>query len=212
MRDNMKNALNPKFLIFSSLWITAVVMGLAVLFKFETRPGASANASLQWPIETSLKQNSEKFSLVIFAHPRCSCSRATIGELERLMPTLKDKALVSIFFVQPEKQDLNWVKTALFERAQQIPGVQVFIDKNLKEARFFDAKTSGQTFFYNQQGQLLFSGGITPSRGHMGDSQGRELILKWVSDQTGPTLGRTPVFGCALEESSLTATREDESS
>lgn len=186
------------------IWLTFVVLGFGILARYEFIAGNAANPLLSWPSKTSISKNDHKFSLVIFAHPHCSCSRATIGQLEEMMTTLIDKVEVIVVFVQPANRDLNWMQTDLYEKTQHIPGVNIYIDQNLDQAKIFDAQTSGQVFLYDEKGDLIFSGGITPSRGHMGNNLGRELILKWAIDHDGPRLGKTKVFGCALGEEPIT--------
>jgi hypothetical protein len=65
------------------------------------------------------------------------------------------------------------------------------------EARRFGAATSGQVILYDARGTLLFSGGITPARGHSGDSTGRDAILALLIDGSSEA-SETPVFGCSL--------------
>lgn len=91
----------------------------------------------------------------------------------------------------------DWEKTDLWQSAAQIPGVRVVKDVGGIEAGMFNAATSGQTVLYNTQGQLLFSGGITGSRGHFGDNAGQGAIIAIVNSQI-PKLTETAVFGCAL--------------
>jgi hypothetical protein len=65
------------------------------------------------------------------------------------------------------------------------------------EARLFNGATSGQTVLYNNQGQLLFSGGITASRSHFGDNAGQASIVAIVNAEA-PEKTETSVFGCPL--------------
>ena len=71
------------------------------------------------------------------------------------------------------------------------------IDKGGTEARRFRVAGSGTTLLYAPTGQLLFSGGVTASRGHEGASVGSEAITRWVLRGSAPTV-HAPVFGCAL--------------
>jgi hypothetical protein len=61
----------------------------------------------------------------------------------------------------------------------------------------FGAETSGYVLLYNPAGQLLFSGGITGSRGHAGDNAGEDAIIALVNGQN-PGVTHTSVFGCSL--------------
>ena len=57
--------------------------------------------------------------------------------------------------------------------------------------------TSGQTILYGADGTLLFSGGITGSRGHAGDNDGRAGLVALLT-RAGRGQTRTKVFGCPL--------------
>ena len=65
------------------------------------------------------------------------------------------------------------------------------------ESGRFGAATSGQVLLYDPKGQLMFAGGLTPDRGHLGDSPGRQRILSLV--KTGAADAKESlVFGCPL--------------
>jgi hypothetical protein len=113
------------------------------------------------------------------------------------MPHILGQVKVSIFFFKPESKTEEWVKSDLWKKAEAIPGAQVRIDNVGMEATLFGARTSGQTFLFDKGGDLIFSGGITPERGHMGDSRGRDSILAFF--RTGTTeIPSTPVYGCSI--------------
>jgi hypothetical protein len=112
-------------------------------------------------------------------------------------------------FVKPAGLGEAWEKSDLWTSATDIPGVSVTTDDNGVEARRFGSVTSGQVALYNAEGQLLFTGGITGSRGHFGDNDGRTAILSLLAKRkTAKT--ETPVFGCPLVKE--TATKESEES
>ena len=73
----------------------------------------------------------------------------------------------------------------------------MILDDDGREARLFHAATSGQAVLYDPQGRLLFSGGITASRGHSGDNAGRSSIVSLVHAGV-PDRTETSVFGCPL--------------
>ena len=135
--------------------------------------------------------------LVMFAHPRCPCTRASVGELERLLAEAPARCSAKVIFLQPTGMDDEWVESDLWHTASRIPGVTVHRDRSGIEARWFHAETSGQTLLYDRGGRLIFQGGITISRGHAGDNPGRSALLARLRDRTA-SLAKTPVFGCAL--------------
>jgi hypothetical protein len=102
-----------------------------------------------------------------------------------------------VLFLKPAGFSENWEKTDLWRSAASIPGVTAMIDDQGAEANRFHAATSGETLLYDAAGVLLFSGGITGSRGHSGDNAGEAAIVSLVN--SGATdLTETSVFGCPL--------------
>lgn len=197
-----KNSRRKSFLLAAAtIWICCLVFGVFFLTKFAGTPGDDpVNVSKTWPTNSKILKNNERPTFVIFAHPRCSCSSATLGELERLMPFFKGQVDVQILFVQLEGRTPAWVQTSLWDKARSIPGVQVSVDVQAQEVDKFGARTSGQSFLYDKNGALIFSGGITAARGHMGDSKGRDFIISWLRGKESSSFS-SHVFGCALKNS-----------
>jgi hypothetical protein len=79
-----------------------------------------------------------------------------------------------------------------------MPGVVVAIDPGGIEQQRFGARASGEVFLYKPDGELIFHGGITASRGHAGDNAGR-AFLEAILLRQKPAGAKTPVFGCELE-------------
>jgi hypothetical protein len=133
----------------------------------------------------------------MFAHPRCPCTRASLGELEKIMARCQGAVDARVVFLQPAGQSEDWCQTDLWRSAAGIPGVRVVPDVGGALARRFHAATSGQTLVYNDRGELLFSGGITLARGHAGDNPGASAIEACLAGQT-PECREAPVFGCPI--------------
>jgi len=83
--------------------------------------------------------------------------------------------------------------------------VQVMRDDDGVEAARFGAATSGQVILYDRDGGLLFTGGITASRGHAGDNDGRNAIVSLLG-RGRETRHSSPVFGCSLLEPASSVT------
>jgi len=77
-----------------------------------------------------------------------------------------------------------------------MPGVRLIVDHDGRETDRFGARVSGQTFLYDRDGRLRFSGGVTMSRGHVGANAGTEAIRDVM--QGRPASATAAVFGCAL--------------
>jgi hypothetical protein len=133
----------------------------------------------------------------MFVHPRCPCTRASLGELEKIIAHCQGKFTPWIVFMKPKHSPSEWEHTDLWQTANAIPGSHVLVDIDGEESRRFGASTSGHTMLYGADGKLLFSGGITSARGHFGDNVGRDAIESWLKDQQVDH-SRTPVYGCPI--------------
>jgi hypothetical protein len=183
--------------LFLSIWLSALGVGFWKLLVYSNTPGVPAEARLQWPPTSTLVRASDLPTLIVFVHPQCACSEATLGELERLQPHIHDKVKSLVVFFKPKHRSEDWVKDQLWTRTMDIPGLQAIIDEDGAEAARFGVHSSGQVFLYDSKGTLVFHGGITSARGHMGDNAGRDAILAFV-ESGKPKLPATPVFGCTI--------------
>jgi hypothetical protein len=104
----------------------------------------------------------------------------------------------TVLFALPDGAGDDWLRSDTVLRARQLSGVEVRIDRASYEARQFGSATSGQVLLYDRAGRLLFSGGITGSRGHEGDNLGRARVTALIRG-AAPDRPVSPVFGCALE-------------
>jgi hypothetical protein len=182
--------------LFAIGWIATVAFGLGSLFQYENTPGPVGVLSQEWP-NTQIERANDRPTLVMVAHPRCPCTVASVAELARIMARLQGKVAACVLLVKPNESGPDWEETSLRRSAEAIPGVKVIFDRNGVEARRFGAETSGHTFLFDADGHLLFSGGITASRGHAGDNAGESAIVALVNNQTPPQT-RSLVFGCSL--------------
>lgn len=180
-----------------ALWLFVIVAGVGYLRNYESTPGVAASAPDRWPAVSRIKPAADRPTLVMLAHPQCPCTRASIGELARLMTQAQGRVTAYVLFVKPPEFSEGWEQTDLWASAAAIPGVTVVRDDDGVEAARFGAATSGQTVLYDAAGNLLFSGGITAARGHAGDNAGRSAIVSLlINDESEQK--ETPVYGCPL--------------
>jgi hypothetical protein len=182
------------------MWLVIVASALGFIANYSQTPGGSGSIPLQFPRESRIQLDAQRPTLVMFAHPHCPCTRASIGELNVLMAQCRGQFNAHVFFAQPGGVAEDWSQTTLWQDASAIPGVTVHNDLNGVESRRFRAETSGQTLLYDSNGKLLFHGGITISRGHSGDNPGRTALVALISGNS-PAQKQSPVFGCALFDS-----------
>jgi hypothetical protein len=183
--------------LLGAVWMAALAFGGRVLFKYETTAGRIGSVASSWPSVSVVPRQTDKPTLLMMAHPHCPCTRASVGELAQVMAHEVGKVNAYVLFVKPPGADADWDDTDLRRTAAAIPGVTVLTDENGTEAARFGAETSGHTLVFDRNGTLVFSGGITASRGHAGDNAGESAVLAALNQE--PILhNRTPVFGCSL--------------
>jgi hypothetical protein len=183
---------------FSAIvWLAVGCVGLWLIWGYSNTPGLPAASPRQWPIGSQIQPSQDHATLVMLAHPHCPCTRASIGELASIMAHSQGRLSAYVLFLKPAGFSDDWQETDLWQSAANIPGVKVILDNDGREARLFNAATSGQTVLYDPRGHLLFSGGITASRGHFGDNAGQASIVSFVNAEV-PGQTETSVFGCPL--------------
>ena len=180
-------------------WGAAVAVGIGSLLNYESAPGTVAAVPKSWP-ESGIKLAANRATLVMAAHPHCPCTRASVAELAKVMARVEGKVTAYILFSKPENSGADWEDTALRRSAAAIPGVTTLTDAGGAEAARFGAETSGHTVLFAPDGRLLFSGGITQSRGHAGDNAGADAIVSLARNHTADR-AETFVFGCSLPPS-----------
>jgi hypothetical protein len=123
---------------------------------------------------------------LVFVHPFCSCTNATIAELGKLSVRRVPSATapeINILFMRPAHSE--WPReNALWREAKKLPGARVIWDEGGREAAKFGARTSGFVALYNGQGRLVFRGGLD------------QLIASINSQKVANK--SSLVFGCAL--------------
>ena len=183
--------------LLGTTWMVTLSFGARALFHYETTPGRVGPVASNWPAASVVPRQTDKPTLLMLAHPHCPCTRASIGELAQIMAHAFGKANAYVLFVKPQGAGPDWDDTDLRRSAAAIPGVTVLTDEDGMEAARFGAETSGHTFVFDRNGTLIFSGGITASRGHAGSNAGENAVLAALNRQPLER-ARSPVFGCSL--------------
>lgn len=171
-------------------WCAAVVAALWCWGRYETTAGPTGAVAAK--VDPSF---GGRWQLVVFVHPRCPCTRATLsetGEIARAAPDL----MIRIVFVRPADAPDEWERTEQWTEAGRLPGVEVECDAGGREAVRLGAETSGHAVLLDPTGRVVFRGGLTRARGQQGISPGRRAVLDWIEGNQGAK--EMPVFGCPL--------------
>lgn len=183
-------------LVLGLVWTAAVLYGLVLLWEFNLKAGPEVATEARWPVGSELAGPEGNPKLVVFLHPQCPCSRATVDELAVVLARVDRKLDVDAVFVSGSGDRIE--ESGLWNQVRALPGVQARVDVNDREAGLFSAATSGDAFLYDGKGVLKYRGGLTPARGHQGDSFGVDAVVGIVNEGGGEKLVTGPVYGCAL--------------
>jgi hypothetical protein len=176
------------------MWLVALAVGFAIAIDFDARPGAASSGDRAWPRQTKLRRAAHGTTLVMFLHPECPCSQASLEELAPVLAASGAESTAHIVIVGagPEGPASSNV-----ERAKNVAGASVCFDTDGDEARRFGSHTSGDVFIFDANGHSTFAGGITAGRGHQGDNLAA-AAAKAAAAGTAAGATQMPVFGCAL--------------
>jgi hypothetical protein len=181
-----------------ALWSAAVIAGMKQIWSYESTPGGQWTVPATWPGSSLVSIDGERATLVMFVHPLCACTRASLIELREALDEVDHPPAVWIVLLSPRGIAKDW-NEHIDAIAQRIPEATIVTDLEGSTADQFGASTSGHVVVYDPEGKLTFSGGITGARGHIGDNDSRRDLIAAL--RGGDDHGREhPIFGCGLDD------------
>jgi hypothetical protein len=194
----------------------AIGMGWYQMFRFAATPGEQGAAPEQWPREipspwpgNQATHSDPTPTLVVFIHPRCSCTPATLEQLDRILDQSHVAVRIALAVYRSKvvdegvgaatnpPGDEHATSPGLAEAGLLHRAFKIVPDLNGELARRFGAATSGEIVLYAADGQRLFQGGITAERSHLGDSAGGAALRNALETGAAQNSAAT-VFGCPI--------------
>ena len=80
-------------IVFGVFWLLAAGVGFVWILNYQSTSGAAGIAPEHWPTGTQITLDSQRDTLVMFAHPQCPCTRASMEELNRLLARTEGKGI-----------------------------------------------------------------------------------------------------------------------
>ena len=187
------------------LWVAGLAVTIGAMSACQGVSRTVARPPIEsWPTASRLARDRTSPTLIMFAHPRCECTKASLTELRGLMSRVEGKVRAYVLFARSKEEPVESSRTDNVTLAESIHGITVLGDEASREADRFGATTSGQVMLFDVGGHVLFSGGIAPVHGYPGDSPMLRGLLATIESTSsgGPMLARVQmpnaVFGCAL--------------
>ncbi len=193
----MRKLLRSSFLaVATGAWLIATLAGMVWFVVYSRTAGDAGTAPLTWPGGDLVSRTAGKPTLVLALHPACTCSQATLEQLDQLTASHPAAFDVVVLFAGydglPAGADVIGPALA---RQRDIRRVD---DPGAAIARRFGALTSGHALLYDEAGRLRFSGGLTRARGEAGDSVPLAYLRAWAGGTRPAGAATFSVFGCAL--------------
>jgi hypothetical protein len=185
-----------------------VLLVLAGLFygrDFDHTAAPQHTFAKQWPASTQCTLDSVKPTLLMFIHPKCPCSGASLIELADLKRRIGDRVQIQLVYLQPAGAPWECEETKHWVFGRELDPDSPFKDVAGEEHHRFGATTSGEVFVFLPDARLAFHGGITPARGHVGENAGSQAIESLVLHSKS-AWRESAVFGCPLEASCQSST------
>ncbi|HTI51110.1 MAG TPA: hypothetical protein VL475_09165 [Planctomycetaceae bacterium] len=189
-------------------WCVLLGAGWWHLCRYTYRPSAVATTLSEWPHETAFAPSSG-FRIVMFVHPLCPCSDASIRELENSLARMPAKVSVTVIAVTAGLTAEDLESSGLIAELSAMPRIGLYVDATGAERKRFGAAVSGEVVAFDANGRRVYHGGLTPGRGHQGESVGQGQLEALARGESAAPC-ESPVFGCLLpgaERPSNTAAR-----
>jgi hypothetical protein len=196
------------------VWLAALIPAAQKLLRFEWTQGSMAQAPAKLSgagiAYAETPDDRHAGLLVVAIHPLCSCTRATLKELEDSAAAWKQpyRATLLVYKAKAISGDFDWHQAAYIRDAKQALHADVVMDEAGEQAARLGALTSGEVLYYSAADEhgarrLLFSGGVTAGRGMEGENNGidaleRAVQLTTSSNLQNLTASHPPVYGCGL--------------
>ena len=100
------------------LWITGIAYGFNSIRHYESTPGAVGLTPTSWPAKSQLRPDPDRASLVMLVHPQCSCTQASLEELNIIMSKIQGRISAWVLFIRPTGMEQGWERTATWTQAR----------------------------------------------------------------------------------------------
>jgi hypothetical protein len=111
-----------------AFWVSFVAIGFLILAEEQFTPVKVMPRVALFPPNCGFQLVSDKPTLVLFAHPHCPCTLASLHELAVLIAQTKNRVSAIVVFTIPDGVPAGWEQGDLWDSAKTIPGLHVIRD------------------------------------------------------------------------------------
>jgi len=185
-------------ILITAAGLLVILGGLWSLTNYSYRPGpvlAPIDSVPEWDPPRHLADDRQ--ILLLFYHPHCQCTVATVTELINLLAVQPHPLPITAYAFLPSNQSATWIETETTDRLRRLPGAEIHLDRDGQQARSSGVSTSGHLLLITPQGQVVFSGGLTRARGLIGPATPQAHLAALIGQDTAEP-SHWPTFGCPL--------------
>src|SRR5688572_27113248 len=102
------------------LWLSGIGVGMGLLWDYALTPGMPARPPEKWPAGSRLPRVPGRPTLIMAAHPRCPCTRASLGELSWIVARSQGQLSAFVLFLKPSAAPEGWEKTDLWQSVAEM--------------------------------------------------------------------------------------------
>jgi len=121
-----------------------------------------------------------KWTILMFAHIYCPCTKASLIEFEKIRRKYNFEPLIIFDYISDDDVNENNLINDLQSNrlfAQKLK-IKYIIDDKREIIKKYKITTSGFTVLYDNSYNVIYTGGVTPYRGHIGESDLHRYLLK----------------------------------
>lgn len=183
--------------IVFGVWLVLILAGTQVLTSYSNYRVDRPQSATYDHLSLARYVKKARYSLILFLHPRCSCSRATLHELSKVLRKSTNSPRVTIVMYCPNGKPDAWIEGPNDRLARKLDPHEFVIDAGqlFQQNGIVD---SGHVLCFDRSGTIRFSGGVTGSRSHEGSNQA-SAALRRILNGEGESCIEFPVFGCSIQ-------------
>jgi len=144
------------------LWFVLGLLAIGGVGRYASVAGPNGRLVDTCPSAIDLTADARRPTPVIFLHPHCSCSCATLNELTRGLVMVREQPQIIVVVSHPADADgAVWCEGSLWRACTTIGDVQRILDPGGALADAFGATTSGHCIVVGTTGRIGYAGGVT---------------------------------------------------
>lgn len=124
-------------------WLFLAGAGFLVLLNHAFEPArVGGPAPIKWPRSSALPGPGALPRLVMFVHPHCPCTLASLQELRAIAQQRQPHLEVQVVVLHSDELAEGWSEAETVRQVSHVPGASIFRDDHGAEAARFGAAAS----------------------------------------------------------------------